>query len=85
MVEHRRIATTLDYADADEARNAAFVGGPVALAWSRCDPGTWTRVRSSYLDAIEAWRYGQGYRVPAEFLVHTAVASTVARADSSRV
>jgi ubiquinone/menaquinone biosynthesis C-methylase UbiE len=85
VIEHRRIATTLDYADADEACNAAFVGGPVALAWSRFDPGTRTRVRSHYIDAIEAWRCGQGYRVPAEFLVLTAVAATVARADSSRV
>ena len=31
-VELRRIATMLVYADADEACNAAFAGGPVALA-----------------------------------------------------
>ena len=36
-VEQHRIATTLAYADGDEACDAAFVGGPVALAWSRFD------------------------------------------------
>ena len=36
-VQQRRIATMLKYADADEACDAAFVGGPVALAWSRFD------------------------------------------------
>ena len=37
IVRQRRIATTLEYADADEACRAAFIGGPVALAWSRFD------------------------------------------------
>ena len=29
-----RITTTLDYADGDQACDAAFIAGPVALAWS---------------------------------------------------
>jgi SAM-dependent methyltransferase len=44
-VEHRRISTTLDFADVNEACNAAFVGGPVALAWSRFSDEVRARVR----------------------------------------
>jgi SAM-dependent methyltransferase len=37
MSGQRRITTTLTFANANEACDAAFVGGPVALAWSRFD------------------------------------------------
>ena len=69
-VEQHRIATTLAYDDGDEACDAAFVGGPVALAWSRFDDGTRARVRASYLAAISSWRQPDGgYRMPGEFVV----------------
>jgi len=68
-VVERRIATTLVYADADAACGAAFIGGPVALAWSRFDAAVRERVRARYLDAIAPWREGRGYRVPGEFVV----------------
>jgi ubiquinone/menaquinone biosynthesis C-methylase UbiE len=68
-IEMHRIATTLVYADADQACNAAFAGGPVALAWSRFDGVTRARVRMRYLEAIEPWRDGTGYRLPGEFVV----------------
>lgn len=74
-IELRRIAATLVYTDAEEACNAAFAGGPVALAWSRFDDEVRTRVRSRYLEAIEPWRDGQGYRLPGEFVVTAGVAS----------
>ena len=74
-IELRRIAATLVYADADEACNAAFAGGPVALAWSRFDDPVRTKVRARYLEAIEPWRHGQGYRLPGEFVVTAGVAS----------
>ena len=85
-IELRRIATTLVYADADEACNAAFAGGPVALAWSRFDGPVRTRVRARYLEAIERWRDGQGYRLPGEFVVAAGVASDgLAAAASGRL
>ncbi len=68
-----RIATTLDYADADHACNAAFVGGPVALAWSRFDEVVRARVRQQYLDSIEPWCSGDGYKVPGEFVIVSAI------------
>jgi ubiquinone/menaquinone biosynthesis C-methylase UbiE len=77
-IEQRRIATTLSFADGDEACNAAFVGGPVALAWSRFSDEVRTRARGRYLDAIESWRHGRGYRMPGEFVIVTAVASKAA-------
>lgn len=65
----RRRADTLVHADGAEACDAAFVGGPVALAWSRFDAGVRERVRARYLEAIAPWRDGAGYRVPAEYLI----------------
>jgi ubiquinone/menaquinone biosynthesis C-methylase UbiE len=75
-VRHRRITTTLTYADADEACDAAFVGGPVALAWSRFDDEVRKRARARYLDAIGSWRHGQSYKIPGEFVIAAAVAPT---------
>lgn len=77
-VGQRRLAAILAYANADDACEAAFVGGPVALAWSRFDEEVRTRVRAHYLEAIEAWRSGSGYRVPGEFV------AVVATADGGR-
>jgi ubiquinone/menaquinone biosynthesis C-methylase UbiE len=73
-IQQRRISTTLDFADAHEACNAAFAGGPVALAWSRFNDEVRARVRSSYVNSIEKWQFGNGFRIPAEFVV--AAAST---------
>jgi len=77
-----RMPTTLDYADADQACDAAFVGGPVALAWSRFEADVRARVRTRYVAAIEPWRHGERYRVPGEFVIVTAVAP--GRAHDSR-
>ena len=68
-LRQRRIATVLSYANADEACDAAFVGGPVALAWSRFDAQVRARARARYKHAIEPWRRSQGYRLPGEFVV----------------
>ena len=78
-IELRRIATTLVYDNGDEACDAAFVGGPVALAWSRFDAATRARVRVGYLAAISPWRQADGgYRIPGEFVV------VVARVEGAR-
>jgi ubiquinone/menaquinone biosynthesis C-methylase UbiE len=68
-VDVHRIASTLDYDDADAACDAMFVAGPVALAWSRFDAQAKERARSRYLDSIGAWRNDRGYRIPGEFVV----------------
>ena len=68
-IEQHRFAATLTYQDADEACSAVFVGGPVALAWSRFDDGVRARVRARYVESIAPWRDEPGYRVPGEFVV----------------
>lgn len=70
----QRLATTLDHADGRDACDAAFAGGPVALAWQRFDAAARERTRSRYLAAIAPWRDGVGYRIPAEFVIVAAVA-----------
>ena len=70
-----RIETQLEWASDDDACGAAFVGGPVALAYSRFDARTRYHVRRDYLDSIARWRIvdassGQNsYSVPGEFVV----------------
>ena len=74
VVFTRRMPTMLEYADADEACRAAFVGGPVALAWSRFDDDVKARVRRCYIDALEPWKQDPGYLVPGEFVIVKALA-----------
>ena len=74
LVEERRIRTTLAYASGDEACDAAFIGGPMAMAWAHFDPSTRERARARYLASIEPWRDGLEYRLPGEFVIVAAVA-----------
>jgi len=75
VTAQHRIATTLEYVSAGEACDAAFVGGPVAIAWSRFDAPTRERARQRYTESIAPWRTPQGYRIPGEFVVVSAVAT----------
>ncbi len=68
-VRDERIATTLPYANANAAADAAFVGGPVALAYSRFDCKTKALARAEYLTSIEPFKQATGYEIPGEFLV----------------
>ena len=68
-IEQHRVVATLNYADADEACRAAFVGGPVALAWSRFNDEARQRVRTRYIESISGSQHEGGYRIPAEFVV----------------
>lgn len=64
-----RLSVTLRYASADEACDAAFLGGPVALAYARFDAATRTAVRAEYLRSVEAYRLGSAYAIPGEFVI----------------
>ena len=74
QVAQQRLAATLIYADGEQACRAAFVGGPVALAWSRFPDEARRRACERYLETLAAWRDAAGYRVPAEFVIVTAEA-----------
>jgi ubiquinone/menaquinone biosynthesis C-methylase UbiE len=67
-----RLQTTLRYAGAADALAAAFRGGPVALAYSRFDEATRRAVHAEYLESIAAYRTGDGYQIPGEFVVAAA-------------
>jgi len=70
-VAERRIDTVLEYAGEEDALGAAFLGGPVALAYSRFDDAVRDAAHHEYLDSIESFRDGGGYRIPGEFVVVT--------------
>jgi ubiquinone/menaquinone biosynthesis C-methylase UbiE len=66
-----RIDTRLHWASPEDAYGAAFIGGPVALAYSRFDDRTRDIVHAEYLKSIQPWRNpnGGGYAVPGEFVI----------------
>jgi ubiquinone/menaquinone biosynthesis C-methylase UbiE len=68
-VRSERLAIPLRYDTADEACAAAFIGGPVALAYSRFAADVREQVHAEYLDSIAPYRDGAGYSVPGEFVV----------------
>jgi ubiquinone/menaquinone biosynthesis C-methylase UbiE len=75
VASQRRVTVTLNFHSPEEACDAAFLGGPVALAWSRFSEDVRARARNRYLDAIEPWRRERGYAIPGEFLVIAARAA----------
>jgi ubiquinone/menaquinone biosynthesis C-methylase UbiE len=68
-VETVRIEVVLSYASEAEALEAAFAGGPVALAYDRFDEPTRADAHREYLETIREFRDGDGYRIPGEFVV----------------
>lgn len=72
-MQSRRFPVTLDFASADDACEAAFVGGPVALAYSRFTQDMRAQAYAEYLASIETYRRGDGYAVPGEFVVVSGV------------
>ena len=68
-----RIETRMLYRSAENAIGAAFVGGPVAMAYARFDRATRIAAHAEYLASIEPYRDGSGYRIPGEFVVVRAV------------
>lgn len=68
-VQTERISTELVYDSGDAAADAAFAGGPVAMAYSRFDDETRASARADYIASIDRFRAGDGYRIPGEFVV----------------
>lgn|SRR5688572_2842662 len=68
-VRSERIRTLLNYDSSDDAIGAAFVGGPVALAYSRIDEKSREDAHAEYLASIEPYRNGVSYNIPGEFVI----------------
>lgn len=72
-VRTERISVELHYDSEEDACGAAFVGGPVALAYSRFDEPTREEAFEEYLASIAPYRSGSGYRIPGEFVVTSGI------------
>ena len=68
-VDTSRLASTLPYRDDRAAIEAAFAGGPVALAYDRFDEATRAAAQRDYLASIAPFDTPDGYRIPGEFVV----------------
>jgi ubiquinone/menaquinone biosynthesis C-methylase UbiE len=73
-VVSKRIMTELIYDSAEAAADAAFAGGPVAMAYSRFDDATRAGARADYIASIAGFRDGSVYRIPGEFVIARGVA-----------
>jgi ubiquinone/menaquinone biosynthesis C-methylase UbiE len=65
----RRIRTVLYYEDDQQALGAAFVGGPVALAYHNFSEETKREAHAAYLRSLVPFKKGESYEVPAVFVV----------------
>jgi ubiquinone/menaquinone biosynthesis C-methylase UbiE len=74
QVSADRLSVKLDYPGPDDAIGAAFVGGPVALAYSRFDEPTRASAHQDYLASIDPWRRNGGYELPGEFVIARGIA-----------
>lgn len=68
-IEIQKIETTLHYNSSKEACDASFLGGPVAMAYSRFDDDAKKEARKEYLDSIERFKTMRGYEIPGEFVI----------------
>ena len=68
-VESGRITTFLNYDNDADSIGAAFIGGPVAMAYSRFDEQTRNEAHAEYLASIEPYRSGSAYSIPGEFVI----------------
>lgn len=67
--EEKRFSTFIHYDNAEDACDAMFIGGPVALAWKYFDKQTKVGAKEEYLYSLKTYKNGKGYDVPAEFVV----------------
>jgi ubiquinone/menaquinone biosynthesis C-methylase UbiE len=70
-ISAERINTFLKYSSGEEACGAAFLGGPVALAYSKFSDDVKKEVYKEYIESIRSFKVTDGYHVPGEFMVVT--------------
>jgi len=64
-----KINTVLDYSSGEEACGAVFLGGPVALAYSKFSDDVKKEVYKEYIESIKTYKDTDAYHVPGEFVV----------------
>lgn len=68
-LEVEKMQTLLHYNSADEAIGAAFIGGPVALAYNRFTEQVKQEAHEEYLLSIDKYKEGNEYNIPGEFVI----------------
>ena len=68
-LETVRFQTSLPFESDEAAVEAAFIGGPVALAYDRFDTATRDSAHAEYIASIAPFRSSEGYKIPGEFVV----------------
>jgi len=68
-----KIESKLVYSSVEEACDASFLGGPVAMAYSRFDENTKIEARKEYTAHIEKYKTKNRYEIPAEFVIGSGV------------
>jgi ubiquinone/menaquinone biosynthesis C-methylase UbiE len=68
-----KIETKLMYSSDEEACAASFLGGPVAMAYSRFDEAMKHEAQKEYLASIEPFKTNNGYEIPGEFVICSGV------------
>lgn len=64
-----KIETKLSYSSEQEACDASFLGGPVAMAYTRFDEDTKNEAKKEYIKSIEPFKTENGYDIPGEFVI----------------
>jgi ubiquinone/menaquinone biosynthesis C-methylase UbiE len=67
-IEEERVELALDFESAYTVCAAIFAGGPVALAYSKFTPEVRDEVDAEFLDSVAAYRRGDAYDIPGEFV-----------------
>lgn len=66
-----RLTGSIAFDNDEDACEAVFQGGPVALAYDRFDDRTRGETHAEFLASISAYKNGAGYQIPAEFVIVT--------------
>ena len=69
----KKVETKLIYSSTEEACDASFLGGPVAMAYSRFDEADRKEAKAEYIKSIEPFKTENGYEIPGEFVICSGV------------
>ncbi len=72
-VQERRIQSILSFDNSARVLSAIIDGGAVALAAKRFDVATRCAIDQEFLESVEAYRNGDGYEIPGEFVIASGV------------
>lgn len=73
-VEERRIESVLSFKGAERVVSAVIDGGAVAMAAKRFDDETRRAVDEEFLASVAAYRNGDSYEIPGEFVIASGTA-----------